>query len=398
MPNRSRSGEVSRPARVVAPISVKGGRSSLIERAAGPSPIMMSSWKSSSAGYRISSTTGARRWISSMKSTSFGSRLVRIAARSPGRSSTGPEVWRRFTPSSRAMMCASVVLPSPGGPNSSTWSSASPRPRAAAMKISSCERTFSWPTYSASVAGLSERSNSFSCGEAGRAEIMRSGSTLIGGPITGLKACPRFCQSARTPGRRPPPGGNWSEPEEYPDAQDVNVVLGDRAGGNVVIALPFRAHAELSERVLHAGAEGETRAGLRFMQGPEAGPLLIHGGSDAMCAEPEQQRQPGRDGNGEERAQVKRLLRLDGEASGRTRPGCCAEIGEPELKREILVELIAAEGAPGRIVVVARNTSDDGFTYILELRITDRCTGIKPGIWLRRHRTCRHRRQQAQTD
>ena len=50
MPKRSRSGEVSRPARVVAPTSVNGGRSSLIERAPGPSPIMMSSWKSSSAG------------------------------------------------------------------------------------------------------------------------------------------------------------------------------------------------------------------------------------------------------------------------------------------------------------------------------------------------------------
>ena len=53
-----------------------------------------------------------------MNSTSFASRLVRIAARSPGRSSTGPEVWRRLTPISRAMMCASVVLPRPGGPNS----------------------------------------------------------------------------------------------------------------------------------------------------------------------------------------------------------------------------------------------------------------------------------------
>ncbi len=58
MPKRSRSGEVSSPARVVAPTSVNGGRSILIERAAGPSPIMMSSWKSSIAGYRISSTTG----------------------------------------------------------------------------------------------------------------------------------------------------------------------------------------------------------------------------------------------------------------------------------------------------------------------------------------------------
>ena len=44
MPKRSRSGLVSMPARVVAPISVKGCRSSLIERAAGPSPIMMSIW------------------------------------------------------------------------------------------------------------------------------------------------------------------------------------------------------------------------------------------------------------------------------------------------------------------------------------------------------------------
>jgi hypothetical protein len=63
-----------------------------------------------------------------MKSTSFFSRLVRIAARSLGFSSTGPEVWRRLTPSSAAMMWLSVVLPSPGGPNSSTWSSASARP------------------------------------------------------------------------------------------------------------------------------------------------------------------------------------------------------------------------------------------------------------------------------
>ena len=44
MPKRSRSGLVSMPARVVAPIRVKGWSSSLIERAAGPSPIMMSIW------------------------------------------------------------------------------------------------------------------------------------------------------------------------------------------------------------------------------------------------------------------------------------------------------------------------------------------------------------------
>ena len=45
MPKRSRSGLVSMPARVVAPTSVNGCRSSLMLRAAGPpSPIMMSIW------------------------------------------------------------------------------------------------------------------------------------------------------------------------------------------------------------------------------------------------------------------------------------------------------------------------------------------------------------------
>src|SRR5436190_2140068 len=100
-----------------------------------------------------------------MKRTSFFSRFVRIAARSLGFSSTGPDVWRRLTPSSLAMMCESVVLPSPGGPNRSTWSIASPRIRAAPMKISSCSRAFAWPTYSARPLGRSARSIASSPGE-----------------------------------------------------------------------------------------------------------------------------------------------------------------------------------------------------------------------------------------
>ena len=50
MPNRSRSGVVSNPERVVAPTSVNGGKSMRTDRAAGPSPMMRSSWKSSIAG------------------------------------------------------------------------------------------------------------------------------------------------------------------------------------------------------------------------------------------------------------------------------------------------------------------------------------------------------------
>ena len=48
-----------------------------------------------------------------MNSTSRGRRFVSGAAESPARAMTGPDVAGR--PSSAATICASVVLPSPGG-------------------------------------------------------------------------------------------------------------------------------------------------------------------------------------------------------------------------------------------------------------------------------------------
>ena len=54
--------------------------------------------------------------ISSMNSTSLGSKEVRSPAKSPGLSNTGPEVILKPTPSSLAMIFDNVVLPSPGGP------------------------------------------------------------------------------------------------------------------------------------------------------------------------------------------------------------------------------------------------------------------------------------------
>ena len=51
-----------------------------------------------------------------MKSTSFGSNEVSNPAKSPGLSSTGPEVSLNPTPNSLAIMLESVVLPKPGGP------------------------------------------------------------------------------------------------------------------------------------------------------------------------------------------------------------------------------------------------------------------------------------------
>ena len=55
-----------------------------------------------------------------MKKTSLFSRLVKIPARSPARSKTGPDVCLMLTPSSRAIITDSVVLPRPGGPKNNT--------------------------------------------------------------------------------------------------------------------------------------------------------------------------------------------------------------------------------------------------------------------------------------
>ena len=75
----------------------------------------------------------------------------------------GPEVMRMFTPISWAMMPAKVVLPNPGGPWSSTWSSASSRFRAASMKTERFSLAFSWPMYSFSVLGRRDPSWASSC-------------------------------------------------------------------------------------------------------------------------------------------------------------------------------------------------------------------------------------------
>ena len=115
-PKRSLSGAVRAPAFVVAPISVNRGKSSRIDRADGPFPIIMSSAQSSIAGYRTSSTLRLSLCISSTNKMSFSDRLVRSAARSPCFSIAGPDVILMLTPISFAIIPASVVLPSPGGP------------------------------------------------------------------------------------------------------------------------------------------------------------------------------------------------------------------------------------------------------------------------------------------
>ena len=80
-------------------------------------------------------------------------RFVSKAARSPGFSIAGPEVILKETPSSFAIIPASVVLPSPGGPYKSTWSSDSPLIFAASIKTLRFSFAVSCQIYSEMVFG-----------------------------------------------------------------------------------------------------------------------------------------------------------------------------------------------------------------------------------------------------
>ena len=126
---------VIRPARVVAPTSVKGGRSMRTERARRP--LADDQVELEVLHRRIEDLLDRRREAVDLVDEQHVARLQIGEDARRGRRRfwiTGPEVARKPTPSSRATICASVVLPRPGGPKSSTWSSASPRGCAASMK------------------------------------------------------------------------------------------------------------------------------------------------------------------------------------------------------------------------------------------------------------------------
>ena len=59
---------------------------------------------------------GFKRWISSIKNTVRSVIVERMPAKSFGLSSAGAEVTLKSTPSSWAVIWASVVFPRPGGP------------------------------------------------------------------------------------------------------------------------------------------------------------------------------------------------------------------------------------------------------------------------------------------
>ena len=139
-----------------------------------------------------------------MNTTSPSASVDRIAARSPARSIAGPLVIRSGAPSSAAMIMAIVVLPSPGGPDISTWSGGRPRRSAPSSTSDSCSRTRAWPTNSSSRLGRSAPSITRSSASAsGRHHAGRRASCAHAPVARASRPAPRSCApSTRSAARR----------------------------------------------------------------------------------------------------------------------------------------------------------------------------------------------------
>src|SRR5437763_1019804 len=164
-----------------------------------------------------------------MNRMSFAWSEVSSPTRSPGRSSTGPEVVRTFTPSSFAMSRASVVLPRPGGPKKSVWSRGSRRCLAASMAIWSDSLTFAWPTNSSRPDGRSAASVSRSSGSASgvvrcvRGQRRPRRAAARGGCAPRPRRPPRLVQPAELVGqfKRQPSGRLLPDPAHRREQRDV---------------------------------------------------------------------------------------------------------------------------------------------------------------------------------
>src|SRR5437870_1489067 len=121
-----------------------------------------------------------------MNRMSFAWSDVSRPTRSPGRSSTGPEVVRTLTPNSFAISRASVVLPRPGGPKNRVWSRGSRRCFAASIAIWSDSLTFAWPTNSSSPDGRRAAARaSRGCAAGARGGPRPAAAGAVGGRIAG---------------------------------------------------------------------------------------------------------------------------------------------------------------------------------------------------------------------
>src|SRR5712671_4504155 len=267
------------------------------------------------------------------------------------------------------MMCARVVLPRPGGPKSSTWSSASARLRAAWMKISSCPRTLSWPTYSASVAGRRERSICSSCVEVGFPEMSRSVST----------ATRAFCQRKKKgrdgPGLCPRLPGAL-ELVLHPDREDVDF--------GVVEALPLRADPEVPRQIVGSADPKEDVGTGASAAGRDAGTrgarFVIRAGNPALAEDLELlAHRPDSESGGADALELALGAHCTHPWYGR-RNRDLAQVRVEDFSGEIAVDAVAAKNLPGSVLLIATEAAR---ASALSLHLPEAGAGIPAGLGLR---------------
>ena len=218
MPKRSRSGVVSSPARVVAPISVNGGRSSVTTRAPAPDadrdrqlPVLHRGIEGllDRARQPVDLVDEEHR---ARLERGAGRRRCRPCARAPGRRSSvngdvelgGDDLRQRR-------------LAEPGRAGSSTWSSGSPRARGRLDRMPSCAFSASWPTNSSSRRGRRRASCSSSSGALGAWMRSRRRRRACGSPArrlqrVGDQVLGRVARRAVEQRCRPPAGRSRGRP------------------------------------------------------------------------------------------------------------------------------------------------------------------------------------------
>src|SRR5438105_6964871 len=192
------------------------------------------------------------------------------------------------------------------------------------MKISSWLRAFSCPTYSASVGGLSERSNCCSSPVAGRAVISRSVSIAM----SERALCRRGFGAAFA-------SASVEAPEDAA-GHGVDAAFRQRAAANVPVVLDFGTHGEVPREIgLETRAERRAAIGFAataeraaaFAAAVEHAKLAVDGERAVGRPERETDRLPGT------RFQLRARV---------VRP---TEIGVRDFSREGVVDVVAAEDA-----------------------------------------------------
>ena len=170
-----------------------------------------------------------------------------MAARSPARSSAGPDVIVQARPPSRWRRCRPAwSCPGPGGPANSRWSTAWPRRRAASRMIARCSLSSAWPTNSSRRRGRRPPSSPRPSWPGARPALERLGRRASSAVASGLSSSSRIGPSAhRQPLQRLPSAAADTSPSSGSSRTHRGHLVG--------------AVAEVGQRVAHVGA-GRRRA------------------------------------------------------------------------------------------------------------------------------------------